>query len=574
MQPSAPPATQTHSLLVGKLTIVTDLYTNLNSLLHSNNWVSKSLMRPGKAKPVVQPKLAINTPGDKYEQEADAMADRVMRMSSHEVVKPVTGLIGISLQRKCAHCEEEEKRRKPVMRKTESGYGGMLASSSLVSSLNASKGGGSSLPQGTRNFMENAFGADFSGVRVHADKRASELSREINAKGFTHGRDIYFQNGQYAPDTFLGKTLLAHELTHTLQQSGAIQRSIATIAQPVRNRITLWDTVIAAATLSPTALNDYFRTVAPSSNVGFNGTIVIDSSVTTTGSVAPFDLTRGLNNIPGIIMSSNMPVNSTITLNMDLSRFGGQNGMFRFTYVNTNTSTAATATPAYEFHIEYVGAVHTAAPQATRPSTITIGSNSFVAAGTWPDDRYDELVEVLGRLPASVQTQINGMRFRYQSQIVQTQAQLGEDGEATVGTGIARASRQIIIWSSVARPTIANYGGFSRTAYVVAHEIGHWLDFMPIANAFDAANTAGRAPAATDSLSGYYRMDTSGDFAEGANRGTAFQRLNVANSASTGYGATDLKESFAEYFALYVTEPALLQQIRPTIHRFFSTTFP
>ena len=62
------------------------------------------------SKVLIQPRLAINAPGDKYEQEADAMADRVMRISSNEAVNPVTGLIGKSLQRKFAHCEEEEKR--------------------------------------------------------------------------------------------------------------------------------------------------------------------------------------------------------------------------------------------------------------------------------------------------------------------------------------------------------------------------------------------------------------------------------------------------------------------------------
>ena len=194
-------------------------------------------MLHGKAKPLVQPKLTINEPGDIYEQEADAMADKIMRMSSPEAVKPVTGLIGTSLQRKCSHCEEEEKRRKPLMRKTESGYGGMLASSSLVSSLNASKGGGSPLPQGTRSFMENAFSADFSKVKIHTGAQASQMSKGINAKAFTHGNDIYFKDGQYNPGSNEGKHLLGHELTHTIQQGGnsgrKIQRDYATdLANP------------------------------------------------------------------------------------------------------------------------------------------------------------------------------------------------------------------------------------------------------------------------------------------------------------------------------------------------------
>lgn len=184
-------------------------------------------MLQGGAKPVVQAKLTVNEPGDIYEQEADAMADRVMRMSSNETVKPVTGLIGSSLQRKCSHCEEEEKKRKPVMRKEDTGSGGMQVSSSFASSLNASKGGGSPLPHGTRRFMESAFSTDFSGVRVHTGGQASQMSKGINAKAFTHGNDIYFDDGQYNIGSDEGKNLLAHELTHTLQQSQNImQRSV------------------------------------------------------------------------------------------------------------------------------------------------------------------------------------------------------------------------------------------------------------------------------------------------------------------------------------------------------------
>ena len=177
-------------------------------------------MPPQQAR-FIQPKLEINTPGDKYEQEADAMADRVMRMadtgtSNHSV----SSLIGPSVQRKCAECEEEEQKENPLMRKAENGGYGMQAPSSLVSSLNSSKGGGAPLPQGTRNFMESAFSADFSRVRVHTGGQASDMSGGINARAFTHGNDIYFKGGQYAPNNEAGKKLLAHELTHTIQQGG------------------------------------------------------------------------------------------------------------------------------------------------------------------------------------------------------------------------------------------------------------------------------------------------------------------------------------------------------------------
>jgi len=186
---------------------------------------------------IIQPKLTINSPGDKYEQEADALADRVMRMSSNETAKPVTGLIGKSLQRKCAHCEDEEKRRKPVMRKTEAGNEGMQVSSSFASSLNASMGGGSSLPKATRSFMENAFSTDFSSVKIHADAQSAEMSDGINAKAFTYRNDIYFNNGQLDTGSTEGKKLLAHELTHVVQQSSLYSGIVQMEPQKVNEEV-------------------------------------------------------------------------------------------------------------------------------------------------------------------------------------------------------------------------------------------------------------------------------------------------------------------------------------------------
>lgn len=187
--------------------------------------LSGLLYKGKKAGPLIQPKLTINTPGDVYEQEADAMADRVMRMPMRvSETKPVNGLIGRSVQRKCASCEEEEK-KKSIMRKELGDSGELSVSSSFSSSLNASKGGGSPLPLGTRSFMENAFSTDFSKVRVHSDNNASEMSKSINARAFTTGSDIYFSHWEYKPETTEGRHLLAHELTHVVQKSSLIQRS-------------------------------------------------------------------------------------------------------------------------------------------------------------------------------------------------------------------------------------------------------------------------------------------------------------------------------------------------------------
>lgn len=232
-------------------------------------------------RPVVQPKLTINEPGDQYEQEADAMAERVMRMTSAppggdgepmpagassvpflqrkcaacgeeekiqraemEEEEPLqrkeltAGSFGgsepIVIQRKCTACEEEEKvqrqemeeeepvQTKPLMRKAAGG--GYTATPRLQSQLDSSKGGGNPLPGPTLTSMNQAFGADFSQVRIHTDGRAAEMSQGIQAKAFTHGADIYFNRGQYSPESGEGRRLLGHELVHVVQQGSAGMR--------------------------------------------------------------------------------------------------------------------------------------------------------------------------------------------------------------------------------------------------------------------------------------------------------------------------------------------------------------
>jgi Domain of unknown function (DUF4157) len=94
---------------------------------------------------------------------------------------------------------------------------------SFDQSLSSSKGGGSPLPSTTQQFMESRFNADFSGVRIHTGSYAENLSSNIHAQAFTHGNDIYFNSGKYSPHTEAGGTLLAHELTHTIQQGASNQ---------------------------------------------------------------------------------------------------------------------------------------------------------------------------------------------------------------------------------------------------------------------------------------------------------------------------------------------------------------
>ena len=95
-------------------------------------------------------------------------------------------------------------------------------SASLESRLNNSKSGGSPLPDNTRSFMESRIGTDFSNVKIHTDSNAIQMSQELGAQAFTHGNHIYFNSGKYSPESASGKHLLAHEMVHTIHQSGQI----------------------------------------------------------------------------------------------------------------------------------------------------------------------------------------------------------------------------------------------------------------------------------------------------------------------------------------------------------------
>ncbi|MBO9154438.1 DUF4157 domain-containing protein [Chitinophaga sp. GCM10012297] len=148
----------------------------------------------------------------KEENDENAEADR--RLTYDDDPTPVP--FG-SIQRKCAACEEKEKlQRHPDT----SGHDTATASPSLESRLATSGGSGQALPDSLRQSMESGFNADFSGVKVHTDGQAAQMNRELGAKAFTHRNDIYFNTGSYSPGSLPGQKLIAHELTHVIQQTG------------------------------------------------------------------------------------------------------------------------------------------------------------------------------------------------------------------------------------------------------------------------------------------------------------------------------------------------------------------
>jgi Domain of unknown function (DUF4157) len=179
------------------------------------------------------------------------------------------------IQRKCAcsgsctSCKEEEELRRAGLQRKAAGPASRAADT--MREISHSRGGGQLLASRTRTFMESSFGRDFSGVRIHTGAQANHWARMLNAQAFTTGRDIFFAPSKYAPNTTAGKRLLAHELTHVVQQqrtaslqqmtrgvaADAFEQEADTMAEAVRRgksaHVTMISPVMPATAEDPSA---------------------------------------------------------------------------------------------------------------------------------------------------------------------------------------------------------------------------------------------------------------------------------------------------------------------------------
>ncbi|MGK0276052.1 MAG: hypothetical protein ACI9N0_002440 [Ilumatobacter sp.] len=165
---------------------------------------------------IIQAKLSVGPADDPYEREADAVAARVVksiRARSHGSAA-VTGTASVV---------------QPIQRAASVGTAGGEVDADTERVVRSAKSGGKLLPDGIRSKMETGFGADFGNIRVHEGAQATDLNNRIQAKAFTTGNSIFFRDGLPDMSSSSGQELLAHELTHTLQQGAAVQRSSETI---------------------------------------------------------------------------------------------------------------------------------------------------------------------------------------------------------------------------------------------------------------------------------------------------------------------------------------------------------
>jgi uncharacterized protein DUF4157 len=190
---------------------------------------------------VIQPKLAIGELNHPLENEADRLADSIVRMPDPDRAGDGGGDGG---NRSCATCGDPHRDSDSVRRKAVENSEGTTAAcdrcakpsarvvirpadsaGGLESAIGALEGSGEPLPSAARRCMERRFARDFARVRVHTDGRAADIAREVGARAFTYGRNVVFAPGEYAPDSSThSRRLLAHELAHVIQQGESRSR--------------------------------------------------------------------------------------------------------------------------------------------------------------------------------------------------------------------------------------------------------------------------------------------------------------------------------------------------------------
>ncbi|MEA5472412.1 DUF4157 domain-containing protein [Spirulina sp. 06S082] len=211
----------------------------------------------------IQAKMTIGESNDKYEQEAD----RVSRAVVQRLQTSATGLTGNSGDTSGDNDNDSIQRKplmagmrgnsslqmpppisriqaKPAALQRREAVDGGDASPGLETAINRAQSGGQPLDTGTQTSMGQAMGANFSGVRVHTDTQSDRLNRAVQARAFTTGSHIFFKQGEYNPGSRGGQELIAHELTHVVQQNGSgVESNINRAPQKIiqRNRLRFAD---------------------------------------------------------------------------------------------------------------------------------------------------------------------------------------------------------------------------------------------------------------------------------------------------------------------------------------------
>jgi hypothetical protein len=467
--------------------------------------------------------------------------------------------------------------------------------------------------------------ADLSGVRLHEDDDADDLTRRAGADAVTIGADISFAPGKRQPGTREGARRLAHEVAHTVKHAdprlahrdgnGPVTpaTTLAGLAAADRKRIQVVTTTAIKAPTKDELKTKYFDKGTTLPNAGM---VTLDKSV-------PAALAKGLANLAGELTSGPTPslgANSTIELALDLTGEGGPKGPYRFTYTEPP---AAKGKPAQgRILVEQLGAA-TPPPGSTKPADPKPGEKvapdpiaeklkaaSITYTGYKPAEEQ-ALRAAVALVPATHLSQISGLRFIRQSVNAGDASVAGKYFPAAdPAQGVAKANTIVIFDKAFESSDVVNVEGGVSTSMAsreILHEIGHAVDLRPLqkanedvdtalaaentaaspqftskaeADAFKAAqkatNEAKKKVKDFRTASGTQTVDKKGVATDVIGAKTTDFRDAVTKDGKkvSRYAEKDWQDAFAESYSLYLSAPSDLLLLRPATHAYFVKAYP
>jgi hypothetical protein len=539
--------------------------------------------------------LVLGKPQDEYEQEAERISDEVMRMSEPKL----QGAQDRNEARSVSNLEPSSHQRGflQMVRSQSADAGQTAAPPKIYQTLQSP---GQPLDSATRDFMQPRFGHDFSMVRVHADSEAADAARTVGARAFTVGQNIVFGQGEFAPATEAGNRLLAHELTHVVQQrvqgtrlADVVQRAPSTLESSTsaseRQNVRMLRSELIAV-IPPNEIKDLMTDKGADS--------VPADTVTFSPEIAA-KIQRGLQNVAARIFNEKGFTYNTVTnLPMNLQPYGGVNGVYRFTLARHQKTSKG------ELIIEQVSDTPPADWQRIDLAAHAKRFESFgfkLGIGFESDEMKKRLFGALARVPDKFLTRVRGLTFN---------KHMADKGSESEPAHYDPNTHSIDLFGKTiveSMNRVDDAGGGDWFTAVVTHEVGHAVDDESYTNArmkrdaiveqLKAAKLKARqlkvdvnAPIPDERADAdkeknerhemqrledeLAKAESEFDKATEQDRSKSKEFTKARGKAISSYGekGKDL-EDFAELFSVFVLDPKLLKSLRPDAFDYFSKTF-